>query len=485
MKALFLFLLIVPLLSSTSLSMDPPAKLWEKWYYPGLDFVHFRDIELTPSGDLFITGSIRCYTYPDYDRVALLIDQEGEIIWEVPHEFASASGRDGAVLPDGSFVLTGDATLNTNPTFRALFIHKLSPSGETEWTRIYDYPLTHEAGYSITCLPDGGFAVCGRVHGTGHHYAGQLWLLRTDENGDTLWTREWGITADWGETVLFENNELCLLARGRTDSLPTSGPHLLFYDLDGNYIGGTDYPELNYQYPADMCSASDGGYTFVTGANCVIWHTDRYGEPLWWHDIHATPGDRHEGFCVRRTMDGGYVFSGWYGYFEGPWDDGGSESNALATKKGWLVRLDAYGNELWNLKNNTGHDNFFYSCVQLPAGGYVAVGTWGGGAGYLVRYAPETGIEGGEVIQGITLDAVPNPFRGSLSVSFDLSEPGHVNLDVYDFSGRLVHRLLSDEVLSGRHSAVWSPGTSVPSGCYLLRLVCGEETVVRRCVLLR
>ncbi len=90
-----------------------------------------------------------------------------------------------------------------------------------------------------------------------------------------------------------------------------------------------------------------------------------------------------------------------------------------------------------------------------------------------------------DVIPGITLEATPNPFSGSLSVNFTLSELGHVNLEVYDLSGRLVQRLLSEEAVPGLHSVDWNPEASVPSGCYLLRLVCAEETVSRRCVLLR
>jgi hypothetical protein len=469
--------------------MDPPVKLWEKWYYTDWDVAHFRDIELNQYNEYFITCLVYDYTYPIHENyVALLLDQDGDTVWEVPHEFNAATGVDGLALSDGSYIITGSAVDSTGTCTQGLLLHKISSDGTTIWARIYDFPETTETGYGITCLPDGGFAVCGRVHGTGVQ-AGRAWILRTDSIGDTLWTREWGTplldtSVHYGQSILYENNELCILAKGTDDSLITNGPHLLFYDLEGNYIRGTDYPELYLEYPADMCSASDGGYTFVTKTNCVIWHTDQYGETLWWHDIYISPNDQHEAFCIRPTMDGGYVFSGWDGYFEGPWDDRRSDGNTTDYKEGWLVRFDADGNELWNFNNTVSHEDFFYSCVQLPQGGYITGGTWTG-TGYLVRYAPETGIEGGDVIQGITLEAIPNPFSGSLSVSFTLSELVHVNLEVFDLSGRLVQRLLSEEAVPGLHSVEWSPGASVSSGCYLLRLVCAEETVSRRCVLLR
>jgi hypothetical protein len=464
--------------------MDPPVKLWEKWYYPYHDGAEFFDIDLTPAGDLFVTGSVYDYTAPLLDGYsAFLFNQNGDLLWAVHHPWYTGRGMSGAILPDGSFVITGRSVVTSDDTY-SLFIMKISSGGAIEWTKVYDYPDTKEEGYGITCLPDGGFAVCGKVHGTGQ-WAGLAWILRTNANGDTLWTREWGASIEnYGKTILFNNDELVVLTKGTDDTLTTQGPHLLFYDLEGSYLRGSDYPELQYILPGDMCLASDSGFIFVTKTFPSISHTDQYGEIMWRHSIEADPNDENEGFCIRRTMDGGYVFSGWDGYFEGPWDDRRSDGNTTDYKEGWLVRFDADGNELWNLNNTVSHDDFFYSCVQLPEGGYITGGTWTG-TGYLVRYAPETGIECGDVIQGITLEATPNPFSGSLSVSFGLAEPGHVNLEVYDLSGRLVQRLVEQEVEIGAHIAEWIPDASVPTGCYLIRLVTSEGAVIAKSIFLR
>jgi len=467
------------LLLSTLLSygLDPPVKLWEKWYYTNYDYAHFRDIELTPSGNLVITGLIYDYTPPPYleNWVAILLNQDGDILWEVPHEFAGASGYDCEVLSDGSFVVAGGSS-------SGLYIHKISADGTTEWARVYDYPETTETGYSITCLPDGGFAVCGRVHGTGIT-AGQAWLLRTDANGDTLWTREWGSlvqnSTDYGKSVLFNNNELCVLAHGLTDSLPTFGPHLLFYDLEGNYLRGTDYLELYYEFPADMCLASDGGLTFVTKTNCVILHTNQYGETLWSHDIYISPNDQHEGFCIRQTYDSGYIFSGWDGYFE--YEPGGK---VIDYQEGWLVRFDSEGNELWNINNTVSVDDHFYSCLQLPQGGYMACGTWGG-SGYLVRYAPETGIEEPEPASAVRMNVSPNPFGSSLSVSFNLPEAGNASIRIFDLSGRLISTVADGQFPAGTNTVEWAAPEDVSSGCYLIQYNSANGTLTDTVALIK
>ena len=486
-------LLLLPFISY---GLDPPVMLWEKWYYTDYDYAHFRDIELTPSGNLVITGLIYDYTPPPYleNWIAIILDQEGEILLEIPHEFAGASGWDCEVLSDGSFIVTGGATPDTNSTSSGLCIHKISADGTTEWAKVYDYLDTTETGYSITCLPDGGFAVCGRVHGTGTINAGQMWLLRTDAYGDTLWTREWGSTVanspDWGKTVLFSNDELCVLAHGLTDSLPTYGPHLLFYDLDGNYQRGTDYPDLYWHFPRGMCIASDGGYTFVTDENPVLWHTDQYGATLWGFTIPQYGIE--EGYDVVRTMDSGYIFCGWGGFWGYPPSVTGIdcmqapviEVDTGSTQDGWLVKFDVDGNPQWGILNETGHDNHYYSVVQLPQGGYIACGTWGG-SGYIARYSPETGISSPDPVSSLSLEVSPNPFSSILSASLNLPEESQATLTVYDLCGRTVGETTSGSYPGGTSTIEWAAPSDLGSGCYFVRLNTSGESVTRSCVFIR
>ncbi len=486
-KLFFLLLVLV----STTLAIDPPVKLWEKWYYTSWDVAFFRDIEITLSGDLFIGCLIYDYTPPIRENfVALLIDQDGNVIWEVPHAYDGAQSYDGLVLSDGSYIVTGSATDYSSSSTIGLYIHKIASDGSTEWTKLYDYPDTKEAGYGITCLPDGGFAVCGRVNGTGSSTAGQAWLLRTDAYGDTLWTETWGTSIEnYGKSILFNNDELVVLAKGEDDTLITQGTHLLFYDLDGNYLRGTDYPELLYILPGDMCQASDGGYTFVTEKYPSITHTDSYGEILWRYSIPVQPTDTRKGYCVRRTMDSGYIFSGWTGYWQW-WADSEefnapvAEADTGSTEDGWLVKFNSEGDYLWHVQHETGTDNHFYSVVQLPQGGYITGGTWAG-SGYLVRYAPETGIEVEEPLSSVTLDVSPNPFSASLSISCSIPEPALIELSIYDLSGRLVESLPCGSVSEGEHSLVWAPAVSVPAGCYMVRLSSPFGSFSERCVFLK
>jgi len=74
--------------------------------------------------------------------------------------------------------------------------------------------------------------------------------------------------------------------------------------------------------------------------------------------------------------------------------------------------------------------------------------------------------------------AVPNPFRSTTTVAFDLPATRAVGIVLYGIDGRVVRRLLNQELPAGRHRAVWDGlddrGQRVASGIYFARIHAGE-----------
>lgn len=86
--------------------------------------------------------------------------------------------------------------------------------------------------------------------------------------------------------------------------------------------------------------------------------------------------------------------------------------------------------------------------------------------------------------------ASPNPFAGETSVVFDVVDHvGPVSLKVYNVRGELVRSLLGGPVERGRHVASWDGldgrGHEASSGVYFFRLQAGDESRVRKALLLR
>jgi lysophospholipase L1-like esterase len=67
----------------------------------------------------------------------------------------------------------------------------------------------------------------------------------------------------------------------------------------------------------------------------------------------------------------------------------------------------------------------------------------------------------------------PNPFRDGLTIDYNLSEDTHVNIVVYDLSGRVVRQLANENQVEGYHRIIWdalnSEGNNLRNGIYILK----------------
>jgi len=81
-------------------------------------------------------------------------------------------------------------------------------------------------------------------------------------------------------------------------------------------------------------------------------------------------------------------------------------------------------------------------------------------------------------------DAFPNPFNNLTKLSYGLPEPGRININIFDISGRLVTTLIDCQQIAGRYSVSWD-ASGMPSGVYMCRLSADNCLKTRKLVLLR
>ena len=477
MKSASVVLLL--LMVSVASGMDPPPILWERTYYQG-EIAGFYHVAVTEDGGFALAGYKKEGFGIPSDTCLFRTDANGDLLWATGLGWDRQSAHWVEVLDDGGLVAVGAGKLLATSSY-SLFLVRTDADGQILWVRNYDYPDATEDGYCVIPLPDSGFAVCSRrtIEGLGN----QAWILRTDSEGDTLWTSEWGWTStDWAMRVLYIDGGLSVLARGATESTAI-GPHLLRYDMDGNLLWETPISELEGLAAQDMYLASDGGYVITTeGLSACVVHVDWDGNLIWQANLAG------EGTSIAPTMDGGYIHAGYKEIIP----DSPEPGIAFVTEGfdneyyGLVFRYDQDGTMLWGDYVYNADCMYLYSICQLAQGGYIAAGNTTNGTGLLIRYAPETGIEEGTSPSShLLLDApVPNPSTGSFDISFQLPTAMAVDLAVYDLSGRRVITIVSKTIPAGSHEAVWDPGDA-PSGGYLLVLRTEDETLTQACVLMR
>lgn len=113
----------------------------------------------------------------------------------------------------------------------------------------------------------------------------------------------------------------------------------------------------------------------------------------------------------------------------------------------------------------------------------IATTTEVGGTFYnkFVSYAPSqwTAVSG-PVFDQASLQVYPNPAKNELNIQFTTTGTAKITITITDMLGREVGAI-TPAATSGTQHTTFSTST-LPDGCYLLRLCAGEETIIRKVV---
>jgi len=412
---------------------------------------------------------------------------------------------------------------------------KTDTLGVIEWLRSFGGP-EDDIAYSVQQTNDGGYIMAGMTHSFGVGGGKDIWVIKTDATGDTLWSRTYGEQwPDEGYSI-----EQCddggYIIGGVTNSYGSWTDNAILIKIDG--IGQVDWIET-YGTGDDegaYCArqTSDGGF-ILSGyhrpypygpADVFAVRTTPFGEEIWSRFYDAGSSEQAE--WVEPTNDGGFVFAGWSdpGYpdiyilktdISGllQWDrligDQGSD-DMYCVRETWdgnyvfagtwylsesdnqvyVLKTSPSGSTIWELKFGGDDAQWARHIEQTADGGYILVGASFHGFTcdlYLIRLTPDFVGVPPESDPNLSptfgfYAPQPNPFRAATIVSFDLRVASNVELEIYDVAGRLVATLVDEWKPAGRHKAILD-GSHLPAGVYLARITTGDWRQTQKLVLLK
>jgi len=83
----------------------------------------------------------------------------------------------------------------------------------------------------------------------------------------------------------------------------------------------------------------------------------------------------------------------------------------------------------------------------------------------------------------------PNPFNPVTTIAYQVPQPAHVLIDIFNVSGQRVRTLVNRTQAAGNHMVDWDGkdnlGRAVSSGMYIYRMAAGEFTQSKKMVLLK
>ncbi|MDH4212133.1 MAG: T9SS type A sorting domain-containing protein [candidate division WOR-3 bacterium] len=250
----------------------------------------------------------------DWNVLMMKTDSLGSVLW---------TEEDGGMLrdwlngvcpnPGGGYVAVGEINVNSWNTSGNLGILAFDDNGNQNWIRSYG-GSSYDGGTSIDTTTN-GYIIGGFTNSYGAG-GSDVWLVRTNASGISQWTQTFGgVENDWASSVASTADGGYIIA-GYTASYGAGSwdAYLIKTDSNGDSIWTRTYGGNLYDAALHVFQTDDGGYIITgftggigewIGGDIWIMKIDENGDELWT----STYGGVYEdwGFITRPTFDGGYI----------------------------------------------------------------------------------------------------------------------------------------------------------------------------------
>ena len=236
---------------------------WNKTYGgTNVDWPH--SVQQTNDGGYIIIGETNSFGPGNEDVYLVKTDANGNKLWD---KIFGGIGQDIGVsvkqTSDRGYIITG-GTYSFSAGSEDVWLIKTDANGDETWNKTYG-GTTSDSSYSIQYTSDGGYIIVGYTYSFS---AGKedIWLIKTDINGNILWDKNFGgINHDGGNSVQ-QTNDGGYIILGYTDSFEGGDYNIWLIKTDANgderwnrTFGGTNTAENGYS----VQQTNDGGYIIL------------------------------------------------------------------------------------------------------------------------------------------------------------------------------------------------------------------------------
>jgi hypothetical protein len=483
MKSLSCLMVIIPLVTSFA------QITFQKNYGTYLHEQAFSVQQTTDGG--YIMAGTKSTGGMNPDIYLVRTDERGDTLWTKTY-YRNYSSVARAVLETlGGFMVAGSDVITIGPGRMDFFLMKIDQQGDTVWTRTYG-GSNDEQAFDLKPTPDGGYILCGQAT----ELSGQLsyFLVKTNSWGNRLWDQKYGLgerDRAYGKSVQVTSDGGYVII-GYVDDVDVGISADYVYMVKADAAGSVvwtksfDWPGAELAY--DIQEVSDG-YAIVGHSNSMgtggweifLLKTDTLGNELWTRTYGDSSDER--AYSLEKMPDNGFLISGM------------TRSMGAGSSDFYLIRTDSLGNTLWTRTYGGTSSEEAWDFKPTADGGYVIGGssysyTAGWADFYLVKtdangYVPiQSGRDPGIVQNYHLYQNYPNPFNPITVISWQLAVGSPVKLTISNIRGQEIVTLVDEIQQAGFHSVRFG-ASDLASGVYLYRLQAGDFVESRKMLLMR
>ena len=357
-KILFILILTIPFIGF--------GQSWEQTY-GGIDADLGSSVQQTSDSGYIITGWTNSFGIGQQDVWLIKTDGNGNEQWT--KTFGGTYTDEGFSIQqtnDGGYIITGSKVTVLNG-YSDLYLIKTDGNGNEQWTKTFGGSRS-DGGYSVQQTDDGGYVITGYYSDLKQIY---VYLIRTDENGNEQWSKTFGNqqVESSGHTVQ-QSSDGGFIIVGRTYSIINESFDIYLIKTDGSgneqwtkSLGGINHVEgfsLDITSNDEYIICGNKRNSVIGDSDIYLMKTDGNGDSLW---TKTFGGNQFElSYSVKETTDNGYIILGE------------TESFGSGKTDFYLIKTDENGNYEWSQTYGGVEDDYGSSLDITSDGGFILCG---------------------------------------------------------------------------------------------------------------